>query len=1074
MDMHPSIPQPIPQPKKRPLLGNLRELDQDSPIQSLMRLAREFGPIFRLDLPGRSPIFVSSRELVHELCDEERFDKRVHAPLQEIRAFAGDGLFTARTDETNWGKAHRILMPAFGPIGLRGMFGQMLEVAEQMLLRWERFGENAIIDVPDQMTRLTLDTIALCAFDYRFNSFYQNEMHPFVGAMVDGLKEAGARTRRPDFATRLMLRRSRRYAADIRLMHEVADRLISERRADAQGEKKKDLLGLMLDAKDPVTGEGLSDENIRYQMVTFLIAGHETTSGLLSFAIHLLLKNPEVQQKARTLVDGTFGNETPRVEHLAQLRYIEQILMETLRLWPTAPAFALSPRQDTLLGGRYAVTAKDTILVIVPMLHRDPEAWGPDVEAFRPERFDREAEAKLPPNAWKPFGNGQRSCIGRPFAMQEAMLVLSMILQRFDLIPEHAGYELKVKETLTLKPEGFRIHVRRRVGAGLSPQGLPQGAAQKPPQHIPKHAAQPVTLAGSGAAAGPLTPLLVLYGSNTGSSQAFAQRIGMGAPAHGYAATVAALDDHAGRLPKAGAVVIVTASYEGQPPDNARRFVAELRESRAGDLAGVRFAVFGCGNRQWARTYQAIPTMIDGRMEAAGASRLLARGEADGSGDFFGAFETWYADLWPALASAFGKPAGEKTDAPQLQVEVVTESRSAILRQDDLATGRLAENRELVDMASARARSKRHFEIALPEGMTYRTGDYLAVLPRNAPVNVERALRRFGFAADSRIILHKSVSGPTFLPTETPISAGELLSDYVELGQPATRPQVAALAASTRCPPEKKPLEECARAENYQAGVLGKRLSVLDLLERYASCELGFAAFLQMLPPLKARQYSISSSPLWDGKRCTLTVAIVDAPALSGQGRFLGVASHFLANLPTGSRIPVAVRSGNPRFRPPEDPRVPMILICAGTGIAPFRGFLQERAILALAGKEVGPTLLFFGCAHAEVDFLYRQELADWQREGVVDVRPAFSQAPEADMKYVQHRLWKDRAEVEDLFRKGATVYLCGDGLHMAPAVRETLIRMYREAKGVAQTEAEQWAERMEREHGRYVEDIFA
>ena len=137
---------------------------------------------------------VSSQRLVDELCDERRFNKRVHGPLQQIRAFAGDGLFTAYNSEPNWAKAHRLLMPAFGPLGVRSMFDRMVDIAHQMFVKWERFGASAVIDVADNMTRLTLDTIALCAFDYRFNSFYQNEMHPFVGG--DGRCARGGRPAR--------------------------------------------------------------------------------------------------------------------------------------------------------------------------------------------------------------------------------------------------------------------------------------------------------------------------------------------------------------------------------------------------------------------------------------------------------------------------------------------------------------------------------------------------------------------------------------------------------------------------------------------------------------------------------------------------------------------------------------------------------------------------------------------------------------------------------------------------------------------------------------------------------------
>ena len=1048
----------VPQPPVKPIVGNLTQIDAGAPVQGFMELSRQYGPFFKMQVFDRTVYIASSQELVNELCDETRFNKRVHPPLEEIRAFAKDGLFTAYSEEPNWAKAHRILIPAFGPIGVRGMFDQMLDIADQMFVRWERFGPSAVIDVPDNMTRLTLDTIALCAFDYRFNSFYSNEMHPFVGAMVGALKESGQRARRPGLVSNLMLSTTRQYQADADLMCGVAKELIDERRRDPKGAEKRDLLNLMLNGVDPVTGEKLDDENIGYQMITFLIAGHETTSGLLSFATYLLLKNPEVLQKARALVDEVLGDQMPRIEHLAQLRYIEQILMESLRIWPTAAVFGVKPLEDTVLAGKYPLTTEDTVLILEPMLHRDPNVWD-DPEAFRPERFAPENAEKLPPNAWKPFGNGARACIGRPFAMQEAHLVLAMMLQRFDFVLDEPSYQLKVHETLTLKPENLKIRARaRRSSATLA--------------HSPAVARQPQVLTQPAADSkldAEAPSLLVLYGSNTGSSEAFANRIAGDAAAHGFAATAAPMDDHAGALPKDGALVVVTASYEGQPPDNARQFVANVEALNADALSGVKFAVFGCGNRQWARTYQAIPKRVDAALERAGGVRLADRGEADSGGDFFGAFDEWYATFWPAAAEAFGKAAVSVEPASRLDVSFVRGGRASALRLGDLQQGTVVANRELVDMSAPNARSKRHVEFALPEGMTYRAGDYLAVLARNPAGLVDRVLRRFGIAHDTQIV----ISGPTGLPTGHPVATGDLLESYVELAQPATRAQVAALATATRCPPEKTPLGELA-GEKYDAEVLGKRLSVIDLLDRFRACELDFAGYLSMLPPMKARQYSISSSPLWKPDHVTLTIAVVDAPALSGNGRYQGVASSYLASLAPGDRVSIAVRPSNARFHPPVDPRTPMIMVCAGSGIAPFRGFVQERAAQRAGGQQTGPSLLFFGTSDPDVDYLYHDELSAWERDGIVEVLPAFSARPDGDVRFVQHRVWAESARIADLFKKGATVFVCGDGRRMAPAVRETLIRIYRESTGVTESDADQWADEIEREHGRYVADVFA
>jgi cytochrome P450 / NADPH-cytochrome P450 reductase len=1051
----------IPQPRPRPIVGNAPDLGVETPMQNLMRLTRELGPLYRLSFPGgRTVLVLGSHELVADACDERRFDKKLSAALENIRDFTGDGLFTANTDEPNWGKAHRLLMPAFGPAAMRGYHDDMLDVADQMLTRWERFGPEQIIDVPDHMTRLTLDTIALCGFGYRFNSFYQKEMHPFVESMVRALAEAGGRARRPALQTQLMLRTQRQFQADAGYMHEVTRELIERRRKLSPDEAPKDLLGLMLSARDPLTGERLEDDNIRNQLVTFLIAGHETTSGLLSFALYFLLRHPEVLQKAYAEVDRVLGTDTPRFEHVAQLHYLDQVLRETLRLWPTAPAFVLQPKAEgTVLAGTYPLERDEALFVLTPMLHRDPTVWK-DPERFDPERFAPEVRDSIPPHAWMPFGNGQRSCIGRAFAMQEATLVLGMILQRFHLA-EPAPYTLHVRETLTLKPEGLKLRarVRQKVSRALSSRPAPVAPAVQGQNRVASHG----------------TPLLLLYGSNSGASEAFARRIASDGLARGYAAKVAPLDEYTGKLPKEGAVLLVTASYNGQPPDNARGFHAWLSNVPAGALLGVRYAVFGCGNRDWAATYQAIPKHFDERLHAAGAEALLARGEADARGDFFGDFEHWYAPFWERLGEALGVGVGEVASGPLYQVEVVPSASAELVLQNKLGLATLLENRELVDMTSPLGRSKRHLAFRLPEGVTYAAGDYLAVLPENHPEQVERAARRFGVRPDAALVL-RSTRGAmaASLPTDRPVSVQELLGRHVELSAPATRKDLERLAAMNPCPPHAEHLRALAEdAERYKAEVLDKRVSVLDLVEKYTSCVLTFADFLELLPAMRVRQYSVSSSPRADPTCCTLTVAVVDADAWSGQGRFHGTCSSYLARLQPGAPVAVAVRTPNAPFHPPASNATPVVMIGAGTGLAPFRGFIQERALRHARGEEAGPALFFFGCDHPDVDFLYREELAAWEREGVVRVLPAFFRQPEGEVMFVQHRLWRERERVKALWAQGATVFLCGEGRRMAPAVRETLARIHRESVGCSAEESTAWLTAMERE-GRLVADVFA
>ncbi|MFE4834826.1 bifunctional cytochrome P450/NADPH--P450 reductase [Arthrobacter sp. NPDC056691] len=1061
---------PIPQPPTKPLVGNLPDIDSSKGILGIVDVAEEYGPIVRIQVFNRSMIAVSSQELVNEICDETRFGKVLGVSLRQVRDFIGDGLFTAETEEPNWQKAHRILMPAFGPKALTKMFAGMDDILEQLLLKWERLGPAAKIDVADNATRLTLDTIALCSFSYRFNSLYREEMHPFIGAMVRALSESRDRSTRLPVQNKLMIRKRHQLEEDNALMLEVAEQLISDRRRNPSPEGSEDILDTMLNAADPVTGERLPESNVRNQMVTFLVAGHETTSGLITFMMYELLRHPEVMKKARAVVDEALGTEAARFEHLPRLGYLDQILKETLRLWPTAPAFNVAPYEDTVIGGKYEIAKGQTLMVLIPQLHRDKAAWGEDAELFNPDRFSPERVESIPANAWKPFGNGQRSCIGRGFALQEAQLFLAKALQRFDITAADPNYELHIKHTLTMKPEGLFIHVRRRdvridaaasAAVGQLDRGMGTGE-------------QPRTAEALAVAAANGVPVRVLYGSNAGTSRDFAQRIANDAGRRGYSPTIAPLDEAAGGLPTVGLVAVVASSYEGMPPDNAKKFMTWTESLQPGSLAGVRYTVFGNGNRDWARTYQEVPKAIDARFEAAGAERVYERGEANARGDFFGDFEEWYAGFWPAVDGALGQRTSAPKGQPQLEVQFVGNVRDTFLRQNDLSVGTVVVNRELVDLTKPDARSKRHVEVALPEGMGYRAGDYLAVLPLNPADLVQRALTRLSLDYDSHVVLSME-HGDTFLPTGAPVAVGELLSSYVELAVPATRPQLEQLAEVAADPAERAALEALAQdRDRHAAEIVDKRVSLLDLLETYPSCQLPFTTFLQLLTQLTPRRYSISSSPLWSPDHATLTFAVIQAPAWSGRGTFEGAASTYLAQARPGSRIAVTVRPSNAAFHPPESLAMPVIMVCAGTGLAPFRGFVQDRALRAQA-EDIRPakSLLFFGCRAPDTDYLYRTELESWAEQANLDLRPVFSKAPTDGQKYVQHRLWADRADVKELVQQGATVFVCGDGKHMAPEVRETCERIYQEATGASEADADAWMDEVERTHGRYVADIF-
>src|SRR5215217_8945115 len=326
----PTAYEPIPQPPGYPILGNLFDVrGAETPIQALMKLARQYGPIFRLHVGPRNLIVVSGYDLVDELCDEKRFDKLLGQGLISARAVAGDGLFTSWTQEPNWKKAHNILLPGFSNRAIKDYYPMMTDIAMQLVEKWGRLNPDEEIDVPAEMTRLTLDTIGLCGFDYRFNSFYRDEPHPFVATMVRCLDKAMQQQTRLPVGNRLRVREHRQFQEDTTYMNSLVDEIIAERREDADGEQPNDLLNAMLTGVDKETGERLDDVNIRYQIITFLIAGHETTSGLLSFTMYFLLRNPEVLAKAYDEVDRVLGGDLstpPTYEQVKQLRYVSQIL----------------------------------------------------------------------------------------------------------------------------------------------------------------------------------------------------------------------------------------------------------------------------------------------------------------------------------------------------------------------------------------------------------------------------------------------------------------------------------------------------------------------------------------------------------------------------------------------------------------------------------------------------------------------------------------------------------------------------------------------------------------------------
>jgi cytochrome P450/NADPH-cytochrome P450 reductase len=1050
----PPVSAAIPTPRGLPIVGNGLQVPVEGTHRFFADLAAQHPEgIYRLNLAGRHVVFVHDPDLVAEVCDETRFYKPIDPPLAHVRDFAGDGLFTAREEEEVWGQAHRILLPAFSQRSMKAYFPQMLEIAGNLVTAWSGRPE---VDVSDDMTRLALDTITLAGFGQQFRSFEQTELHPFLQAMGSALTEAMNRTRQLPMVTGLKKRADAAYRSDIAVMQDTVDEVIRARRAS--GEKSNDLLGLMLEAADPLTGARLSDENIRNQVLTFLIAGHETTSGTLSFALHHLMRNPHVLAQAYAEVDRILpGDTVPTYELIMKLDVIPRILDETLRLHSPITAIGLASREATTLGGRWEIPAHQKVAVILKPLHTHPKAWS-DPDTFDIDRWLPEAKAGHHPHAYKPFGNGERACIGRQFALTEARLALAMLLQRF-AIADPAGHRLTIKQTLTIKPDGFRLRVRPR----LAHERLSFDEAVE-------ETSETVEVQASGVR------LRVAYGSNLGTSEDLAQQIADRARRSGFDVTVQTLDDLASDLPAEGLLTVVTSSYNGKAPDNAQAF--DDLDIPAGALDSVRFAVLGNGNTQWA-TYQAYPRRVFAKLAAAGARPLLDRGETDASADFDGMAQTWLNGLWNALAAEFGAATPAGSGGPRYRVEVLGEDqiRPAVVSTQAHPVMIMSVEELVGDPAGLWDFSReaprpgvKAITVRLPDGITYSAGDHLAVYAKNDPELVDWALHTLRVSRDLVIRLGQDGERPTGLPIGVPVTAGLLLTDFVELQEPATRSQIAVLAEHTGCPWTTRQLTSwTTSADLYADEILAKRVSVLSLLERFPAVELPFAVFLELVGTIKPRFYSISSSPAVDASLVTITVGLVDGPSRTGNGRYRGMCSQYLARLTPGDVFYGHVRVPAPPFRLPEDPATPMILIGPGTGFAPLRGFLQERA--RTAGS--GPAKLFYGCRHPEHDWLYRAEMEQWAADGVTDLHLAFSAVDGHPHRFVQEALAAEGDAVWQLLEQGGHIYLCGDGARMAPAVRAELYAIFRRHTGGTAAEAEAWLRSLEAV-GRYQQDDFA
>ncbi|WP_280405558.1 cytochrome P450 [Nocardia brasiliensis] len=458
---------PLPHPKWRlPVINDLLTINPIKPTLTSLRDAQQLGGIFERRLVNWPMIVVSDPELISEIGDERYWAKHLGVPLRKMRHIARDGLFTARNDEPNWAKAHAVLAPAFTKEAMRSYHQTMLTTIGELLDYWTAH-DGQWVDVGEHMNKLTLEIIARSGFDYTFDSFTREEVHPFVAAMLRGLTYISRNSNMPPFLQKTIgARAAARHRRDITYVRTVVDDVITARQASGTVGEHNDLLDRMLTVPDPATGELLDATNVRNQILTMLVAGHETSAGVLAFALYELSRQPDLITAARAEISERFPDgdlSAIAYDDVAKMRILRRIVDETLRLYPVAPGYFREAREETTIGGgRYRFAPGDWVLVLTLQAHRDPGTWGPDAADFRPDRWLPERLRALEGRQiFKPFGTGMRACIGRQFAYHEIVLALAHILEAFDFTAD-PGYELDIAEQITLKPHRFKLRLARR------------------------------------------------------------------------------------------------------------------------------------------------------------------------------------------------------------------------------------------------------------------------------------------------------------------------------------------------------------------------------------------------------------------------------------------------------------------------------------------------------------------------------------------------------------------------------------------------------------------------------------
>lgn len=438
------------------LLGNLGAFARD-PLDALVQFARTHGDAVRLRFPLGSTYLFNHPDAYKRILQDNNSNYVKSRSYHKMREFLGQGLLTSEGEF--WRRQRRLIQPAFHKDRLRALGSRMVDETNRLVAGWsERARSGAEIDIHAEMMRLTMRIAARCLFSYDVAGDAESRVDAAMEFIQEHIFHRTATLL--DIPPWIPTARNRRYLAAVRDLDGIVFDMIRQRRGQDPGAFEHDVMDMLLRARDEDSGAAMDDKQIRDEIMTLFLAGHETTANAMSFLLYLLCAHPQVEARVREEYDRVVPGRDPEPDDLAALEYVPRVIKEALRMYPPAwiiERAALEP--DTVMG--HPLPRRGWVVLCTYALHHHPGLWS-DPERFDPDRFLPEADKQRPRYAWVPFGGGPRQCIGLAFAMMEMQLALPVLLRRFRMELDPA-FQLELQPRITLRPGGtipVRLHPR--------------------------------------------------------------------------------------------------------------------------------------------------------------------------------------------------------------------------------------------------------------------------------------------------------------------------------------------------------------------------------------------------------------------------------------------------------------------------------------------------------------------------------------------------------------------------------------------------------------------------------------